>query len=39
MRTITFMLLACCASVLQGQDYSWPREIPVSGGATGTIVL
>ena len=32
-------MLVVCASALQAQDYSWPREIPVSGGATGTIVL
>ena len=39
MRTTLFPLLVVCASALQAQDYSWPREIPVSGGATGTIVL
>jgi len=39
MRTPLFTLLVVCASALQAQDYSWPREIPVSGGATGTIVL
>ena len=39
MRTTTFTLLAVWASALHAQDYSWPREIPVSGGATGTIVL
>jgi hypothetical protein len=31
--------LALGVSALNAQDYSWPREIPVSGGATGTIVL
>ncbi|HEV2671987.1 MAG TPA: hypothetical protein VGU74_12910 [Gemmatimonadales bacterium] len=31
--------LALCVSALNAQDYTWPREIPVSGGATGTIVL
>jgi hypothetical protein len=39
MRGFTLTLLACCATALHAQDYSWPREIPVSGGATGTIVL
>jgi len=32
-------LLALGVSALNAQDYSWPREIPVSGGAAGTIVL
>src|SRR6059036_2015199 len=32
-------LLALDVSALNAQDYSWPREIPVSGGAAGTIVL
>ena len=36
---VTIALLACGAPALQAQDYSWPREIPISGGATGTIVL
>src|SRR5262245_38676076 len=31
--------LAFCVASLHAQDYSWPREIPVAGGATGTIVL
>ena len=31
--------LALGVSALNAQDYSWPREIPVSGGAAGTIVL
>ena len=39
MRTILFPLLVVWGSAVQAQDYSWPREIPVSGGATGTIVL
>ena len=39
MRATLLPLLVVCASALQAQDYSWPREIPVSGGATGTIVL
>lgn len=39
MRTTLFTLLVLAAPALQAQDYSWPREIPVSGGATGTIVL
>jgi hypothetical protein len=34
-----FMPLALCVAPLHAQDYSWPREIPVSGGAVGTIVL
>ena len=39
MRTTLFTFLVVCASALEAQDYSWPREIPVSGGAAGTIVL
>ena len=41
MRTTLFTLLMACAATLGAgaQDYSWPREIPVSGGAAGTIVL
>jgi hypothetical protein len=39
MRIIAFTPLAFCVAALQAQDYSWPREIPVSGGAVGTIVL
>jgi hypothetical protein len=39
MRTILGTLLVVCAPALEAQDYSWPREIPVSGGAAGTIVL
>ena len=39
MRTTALTLLGLWAAALQAQDYSWPREIPVAGGATGTIVL
>ena len=39
MRIIAFTPLAFCIGALHAQDYSWPREIPISGGATGTIVL
>src|SRR3954469_20205188 len=39
MRIIAFTPLALCAAALHAQDYSWPREIPVGGGAIGTIVL
>ena len=39
MRTTLFTMLVVGASALEAQDYSWPREIPVSGGAAGTIVL
>jgi hypothetical protein len=28
-----------CAAALHAQDYTWPRQIPISGGAVGTIVL
>ena len=39
MRIIAFAPLALCGAVLHAQDYSWPRQIPVGGGAVGTIVL
>ena len=39
MRIIAFTPLAFCAAALHAQDYSWPRQIPVGGGAVGTIVL
>ena len=39
MRTTALTLLGLWAAALQAQDYSWPREIPIAGGATGTIVL
>ena len=39
MRIVAFTPLALCAAALHAQDYSWPRQIPVGGGAVGTIVL
>ena len=39
MRIIALTPLAFCATALHAQDYTWPRQIPVGGGAVGTIVL
>ena len=39
MRITAFTPLVLCAAALHAQDYTWPRQIPVSGGAVGTIVL
>ena len=39
MRLIAFTPLVLCAAALHAQDYTWPRQIPISGGAVGTIVL
>ena len=39
MRISVFMPLVLCAAALHAQDYTWPRQIPISGGAVGTIVL
>lgn len=39
MRLTAFIPLVLCATALHAQDYTWPRQIPISGGAVGTIVL
>ena len=39
MRITAFLPLVLGAAALHAQDYTWPRQIPVSGGAVGTIVL
>jgi hypothetical protein len=39
MRILSCLPIVLVATALQAQDYSWPRQIPVGGGAVGTIVL
>lgn len=39
LRIFAFTPIALCGAALHAQDYTWPRQIPVGGGAVGTIVL